>query len=78
MEDLRRFQHPLGCLTGDNPCPISAALERNQVEEVPFANPMHPITPVFPHLDQTVVVTHKSRITYVYQRHQTLQLKVKS
>ena len=42
-----RFWHPLGCLIGDNPHPIGAALEENQMEEVPSANPTYPITSVF-------------------------------
>ena len=48
-----RFQCTLGCLFGDSPCPISAVLEENQMEKVPPTNPTHPITSVFPHLDQT-------------------------
>ena len=47
-----KFWHPLACHIGDNPCPISAALEENQMEEVPPTNPTHPITSVFPHPDQ--------------------------
>ena len=55
-----RFWHPLGCLIGDNPYPISAALEKNQMEEVPPANPTHPIPLVFPHLDEMATAFCKS------------------
>ena len=34
-----RFQHPLGCLIGDNLHPIGTALEENQMEEAPPTNP---------------------------------------
>ena len=37
-----RFQCPLGHFTGDIPCPISTALEENQMEEVPPTNLTHP------------------------------------
>ena len=55
-----RFQHPLGHPIGDNPCPISMAIEENQTEEVPPTNPTHPITSVFPHLDQMATAFCKS------------------
>ena len=44
-----RFQHPSGCLIGDNPHPTGTALEENQIEEVWPANPTCPITSVFLH-----------------------------
>ena len=56
----RRFQHPLGYLIGDNPCPIGMALEENQMEEAPPTNPTHPITSVFLHPDQMATAFCKS------------------
>ena len=37
-----RIQCPLGHLMGHSPSPISMALEENQTEEAPPANPTHP------------------------------------
>ena len=45
-----RFQHPSGFLIGNGPCPTCMVLEENQMEEAPPANPTHPITSVFPHI----------------------------
>ena len=49
--ESRGTQLPLGCLIGDIP-PISTALEENQIEKVPPANPKCPITCFPTHLDQ--------------------------
>ena len=40
---------------------ITAALEENQMEKVPPANPTHPITSVFLHSYQMATAFHKSR-----------------